>query len=659
MIIKHKIDAFLYAIFPQTKGLSVAELERFFVEYYSSGIYKPSITIENELIEVTIDEKTILEHTKEYELVVRLCEQGKYGEARPLLQKLIQENPKISEYYRIYGQILSDEGDQKEAINYLIDALRWDNTNGFAMMMIGNIYAKHLKDTQTAITYYEQALKQRPTDVVSLTNIAFTFYQSESFEQALEYVDKAIVIDAKYPNGQLTKALILQKLQREGEAFACCIETLKIFDSYPSKHFNTQVYHSAIQEATALAEHAIEFFAGKICIKDYTAKLQYLGEKEIEVVVSDEIATPAKIEYAHRYNREKHRVIHKSAYPGVDHLVMHELTHLDFELQAKKANNNYLFIATQQHTEKFRKDHGKMIDKLKQMQVDADSIAKFEKSIFDGMNLQMYNTPIDLFIEKQLYDDYPKLRAIQFLSVNGLIKESIKAVTTPAIVDILPSPLLKASKVLSLVNALQFKALYGINYIEDFKATREELKLALDFYDEFLEYSQDRQAGEEYEMILHWAKDLGIDGYFDLAEEENKASAEGLSFADEIERKLNSTEADIYQKLEQKLFEKYQDNKEIDKAVIMYMIAALSYLKKQSAEQLKKIAFEFAAVGETGINIEKEDYTIPLIPNKTFTGKQFLSWLYVAWALAVPEHLEKMGLKFEKEFEVARSVTKY
>lgn len=32
MIIKHKIDAFLYAIFPQTKGLPAAELERFFVD---------------------------------------------------------------------------------------------------------------------------------------------------------------------------------------------------------------------------------------------------------------------------------------------------------------------------------------------------------------------------------------------------------------------------------------------------------------------------------------------------------------------------------------------------------------------------------------------------------------------------------------------------
>jgi tetratricopeptide (TPR) repeat protein len=658
MIIKHKIDAFLFEIFPDTKGMNEAELERYFCEFYSTGLYKPTVLVEGNLITVDIDEKTISEQTKDYQKVVKLCENGQFSEAKLLLLRLIEENPRESEYYRIYGQILSDEGNQKEAINYLIDALRWDNSNGFALMMIGNIYAKHLKDTQTAITYYEQALNQQPTDIVSLTNIAFTFYQSESYEKALEYINKALAIDATYPNSLLTKALILIKLKLEEEAFNCCIETLKVFDKFPHKPYNKQIYQSAIEEAITLGEHAIEFFVGKICIKSYTDKLQFEGDKEIEIVVSDAISTPAKIEYAHRYKRDKHRVIHKSAYPGVDHLVMHELTHLDFELQAKKANNNFLFIASQLHVDKFRTDHLKMIEKLKKMQVDSESISKFEKSVFDGMNLQLYNTPIDLFIEHQLYEQFPKLRPIQFLSLNGLIKESIKAVTTPTIVELLPSNLLRASKVLSLVNAIQFKALYGVNYIDDFKATRDDVKLAMDFYDEFLEYKQDRHPGEEYEIILHWGKDLEIDEYFELQEEENESREEGLSFADEIERKLNSSEPEIYQKLDQKLFEKYQDNKEIDKAVIMFMIAALAYFKKLSIEQVKLIAFEFATVAELGISVEKENYTIPLISNKTFTGKEFLSWLYVSWALAVPEHLEKMGLKFEKEFELARGLYK-
>lgn len=658
MIIEHKIDVFLYEIFPQTKGLNLDELQLFFSEYYSSGIYKPNIEIVGDVIQVKIDENTILNHTKEYEKVVNLCEKGKYNEAKPLLAKLIQENPKVSEYYRIYGQILSDKGDQKEAINYLIDALRWDNTNGFAMMMIGNIYAKHLKDTQTAITYYEQALKQRPNDVVSLTNIGFTFYQCEDYQQALTYVDKAITTDGKYPNAELTKCLILTKLQRFEEAFECCIKTLKIFDNYPSKHFNDHVYLSAIQQATELAENAIESFKGKICIEKYVAFLSDLGGKEIEIVCSEEILTPAKIEYAHRYDREKHRVIYKESYPAIDHLVMHELTHLDFELQARTQKNNFLFIATQQHGAKFHFDISSTLEKLKQMKIDGEASEKFEKSVFDGMNLQMYNTPIDLFIEQHLHDNYEILRPIQFLSINGLIKESIKAVTTPTIVDILPKKILSASKVLSLVNALQFKDLFGVNYIEDFKATREELKMALDFYDEFLEYKQDKNAGEEYEIILNWAKDLEIDSYFELQEEKTENTDTILSFGDEVEQKLNNPEADIYQRVEQKLFEKYQNNKEIDKAVIMYMIAANSYFKNVSLEQIKKIAFEFASIGETGIKMEKENYEIPLIPNKLFTGKQFLSWLYVSWALAVPEHLEKMGLKFEKEFEVAKNVEK-
>ena len=92
------------------------------------------------------------------------------------------------------------------------------------------------------------------------------------------------------------------------------------------------------------------------------------------------------------------------------------------------------------------------------------------------------------------------------------------------------------------------------------------------------------------------------------------------------------------------------------KHILVVITVALSYLKKQSSEQVKKTAFEFAAAGETGIKMEKEDYSIQLIANKIFNGKQFLSWLYVSWAIGIPEHLEKRGLKFEREFEVAKSV---
>ena len=43
------------------------------------------------------------------------------------------------------GQILSDEGDQEEAINCLIDAPRWDSKNGYALLMMGNIFLQSSK----------------------------------------------------------------------------------------------------------------------------------------------------------------------------------------------------------------------------------------------------------------------------------------------------------------------------------------------------------------------------------------------------------------------------------------------------------------------------------------------------------------------------------
>ena len=49
------------------------------------------------------------------------------------------------------GQILSDEGDQDEAIDYLIDALRWDAKNKYALIMTGNIFAKYKNDIETAL----------------------------------------------------------------------------------------------------------------------------------------------------------------------------------------------------------------------------------------------------------------------------------------------------------------------------------------------------------------------------------------------------------------------------------------------------------------------------------------------------------------------------
>lgn len=45
------------------------------------------------------------------------------------------------------------------------------------------------------------------------------------------------------------------------------------------------------------------------------------------------------------------------------------------------------------------------------------------------------------------------------------------------------------------------------------------MKLATDFYDEYLQYKDDKEPAEDYELVLHWAEDLKLDKNFELVNE--------------------------------------------------------------------------------------------------------------------------------------------
>src|SRR5690554_954124 len=199
MIIIFNIDDFLFEIFPVKKG-KLKELEDFLKRYYTDGPFEPKVEVSDEFVKITIDTERIEEDTKSYTRLVSLCEQGEFNKAKPLAKELIKESPNVSEYHRILGQILSDEGDQEEAINCLIDALRWNPKNEWALLMMANIFAKFKEDIDTAMKYYDQVLVVKPNDNIALNNIGANLMQLGKTEEALKYFNKAIKVNPDYPN---------------------------------------------------------------------------------------------------------------------------------------------------------------------------------------------------------------------------------------------------------------------------------------------------------------------------------------------------------------------------------------------------------------------------------------------------------------------------
>ena len=655
MKIIHKIDDFLYTIFPELTGGGNSLIINYLENYYSYGPFKPNVQIENEWVIIEIDSPQILQQEADYRKTVDLCEKGKYSEAKPILQKLIQQNPGNSDFHRIMGQILSEEGNQDEAIDCLIDALRWDSKNAWALIMMGNIFAKFKNDIPTAMKYYDQAVIANPNESIAINNIGGNLLQQGKIEEAKKYFYQALKINDSYPNSHFALGMIAEIENDLQSAFYSTIKAIKL-------NKNTDIlFENSVNQALQIAKKIISTDVGVNIYNIYKHKLEFESGTEIDIIDDLGISTAAKIEFAEIHKRSKHIIKYKSSYPAVEHLIIHELAHLDFVIEARKEELNMLFVSNQNDKKQFINKLEPTIKKLKKLGISEETIANQCSNLFEGINQQIFNTPIDLFIEDFIFRKYSEIQPFQFISLYSLLQEGIKSVTDKQIVDLFQPDIISKSKIYNIVNSLQFKDLYGIDFIKEYNATQAELKMAKGFYDEYLQYKDDRQAGEEYELIQHWAEDLKLEKNFELINENiyRTKRTDVDSILDSIEKDPFDIETkDPFKEREMEKFQKTQAELGTNMAVVMYMVDALQYFKKLTTEEIKKIALEIALQGIQGYSPDKKNYILNTIPDKTFTGYHILAYYYVSWSLAIPDMISELHLPYEKEYEIAKSMNK-
>jgi hypothetical protein len=320
---------------------------------------------------------------------------------------------------------------------------------------------------------------------------------------------------------------------------------------------------------------------------------------------------------------------------------------------------NQLFVTNQSYKSKFFHNLEKFAEELHKKGIAEKNIANYFQALFDGINRQVYNTPIDLFIEDRIYNRFPKLRPFQFLSLFAMMQEGIQATTKSEIIKNTPKNILSKSKTFNLINAMHFKTLYKVDLVQDHNPSKLELNQANELYGEFLEYREDKAPGEEYELVQHWAEDLKLDSYFELVPEDEHRRKSIDDVLSEIENDPYGLETKDPSK--ERKMKKFLDNhtsSEINQAVAMYMVGAIEFFKQMAKPKVKELAFEFATLGMSGIDPKTEGYSIPSIKNKSFTGYQALAYYYVSWATAIPEMLDQLQMPFDKEYVLAQQMTK-
>jgi tetratricopeptide (TPR) repeat protein len=218
---------FIQTLFPQVAG-NQETLTQALKQFYTVGATEPAVEIgDGGQATITLDVERIQKDQENLKKLVSLAEKEHFEEAIPFASELIDESPQVSEYHRILGQMHSEVGNQDAAIDSLIDALKWNPENIYALLMIGNIYANYKNDADTALNYYEQILALKPDDHLALNNIGVKLMEAGKLKQAKQYLDLARETNPDYPNTLHALAMLHETQDELQEAFQFGIKSLK------------------------------------------------------------------------------------------------------------------------------------------------------------------------------------------------------------------------------------------------------------------------------------------------------------------------------------------------------------------------------------------------------------------------------------------------
>lgn len=584
-----------------------------------------------------------------------LCNLNKFDEALPLLEEVVKEEPRNSEAWRTLAQVrwlYMHEADK--AYDELIEALKCDPRNIWALVLMGNLLTKEKNDVEHAKQYYDKVLEYYPDNAIAINNIGATYMESKDYERALPYLEKALSIDDSYANSYYGLALCYYKLGRIEDAFETCHKGVLKSSDRPE---NPAVRDEMLKLFLAVAREYAQQINYMDVWQGIKEELEAVDHINISFVEDKNLFVNARFEYALTHNEKDHIIRYNPDKEYIDHLIVHEMMHLKMQQQATLQHKGRAVVFTQTCQKAFDKKYRSFMQR-RHKELTQNKLNEALKFMCEGIGTQLSSCPLDLFVEHMMYSDYPIMRPIQMLSLFHLEEVNIDAVRKGEQSGLFPSEIVKASKVMNIVTCLHFKELYGFNFINQYAPTKAEYNQALDLYEEFKAYLNTYNKGDEYEMMEYFTQSLNMEDFLEIVDENSlikNDSQVDYTLYDEIDRRLAEapSDEDIDVKNAQFALD-HQDGADPMETMMMsmYMLSAMQYFDKLSHDEVKKIAFEIATVGISGIS-PKNKYSIKSIANKEFGGYEFLAYYYVSWAREFPDALDKIGLPFNKAYETA------
>ena len=618
-------------------------------KFYTIDGYTPDISIKGDFVHVHVDDAVYKATRKDFEKAMSLCNVHAFDKAEPILLEIVKKCPLHTDSYRVLGQIEMERENYGKAEDYVLSALMIDPTNLWALVLMGNIYA-HQNKLDVADIYYRRVLTYHPDDILAQNNIAGNYIKEGKYDEAIAIFEKLIERDETYLNSYYGFALCYYRKKNLERAIEVCIDGMKKGIIRPQ---DRNVREEIQKLAMTAAHEFVRDFDYTIEIGQQKKKLSEMTDVPLRIEEDKMLNVHARLEYYISRHRKYNRVVYNPTRNYHEHLLMHEFMHLEMNIDASKVSSNKIATSGADELAAFRKWINPELVKIKS-KLTLDHLEKFVEQLFNGLMLQVINSPLDLLVEDRIYTNYPQMRPLQMLSLVEIELGNVESVTQGAKSGI-PRKVVSANRIMNVVSAMHLQELYGFNIAPHYKATPHEMKQAEDLYEEYKAYREDYKPGEEYDLLEYFAETLGLDNFFKLVNEMHFHEI-ALPAKDTLPEEC--IDPNSHEEQNAAFVENHKDGADPTETMMMtmYMLGALQYMDGMPHEDIHRIAIEIAMVGMHGINPANKGYSIQAIPNREFGGYEFLAFYYVSWALAIPEKLDNLGLPFKSAYESAKSL---
>ena len=304
------------------------------------------------------------------------------------------------------------------------------------------------------------------------------------------------------------------------------------------------------------------------------------------------------------------------------------------EYEARKTGRNRIFMTTPENREFAISSIADHIYKLKDMGYPADGISSVMLDITSGLINQLFNFPVDMIIEKRLYDQEIPLRPNQFLSLFYFQQENLKVLQNKEIRKLTPSSIFKANTTLNCAYAFMVDSLYSskTDYAEAYRSS-EVYSMGKILFEMWEKPYTGYRYGDEYLLIDEFARILKLENWYTLQPDTTNSKESGGPTNPQLLKSKEDT-------------------------TLMYCLAALEKFENMPRDQIYAIASEVALMGTSGIdyaNIERR-YSLKSIPGSNFSGLELLCMMYVGFQKIEPSL--NTGLDFKDAYESALKLYK-